>query len=1025
MSLIDIGYQKSRKQPAPQTGDRQSLARTIAGNVLSPLAAVSNVLDIPGSMARDTVSGLATGDWKKYNPLDQLLTPTRDDNRATGREVNTHLFGAAPNDPHRWELGDVGGFLTEVALDPTTYLTGGLSGVGKALQGTGKASHLFKVGVPFTKAAVPVGKGAAQLLDKAAAKAWQTPVGDALGRTGKMLFDPAVKGQFSKAGQDVAKRMTESEASTAADAAMHGLDDIEKGAGVYGDFLKEFPHIPAKDAQETWQKVWQHAQETAPTGDHAKAFSEAAQRFGGAAPSPQLSAKAGSVLGEWNKGRTVARDAIAERGGRVGEISGKVSYGPRAATEQYAKSRAEDLTGGGLLSTPNMKHRRELIATIPQADIDKMLADRARYTGQAGGSHIRQDFPQYMGFTSANGRVVNDIAHSNRLRKWLEGVDSGIQSVHQLAPEALHQSYLKGMDRVARNLDAIHGALADAIDPAGVSIKKAFKAYGMDEGKSLDWFSKLTGKPIHEVDKLKVNKETAKAIQNVLKASKNPEWFGVLGEAVDKFNRMFKGAVTLPFPSFHIRNRISGMHMNLASEHLKTPADFIAYGKASREAWKMMKEGTSHPLYKEAVAHGMAPDTYATEGVELAKNANLDANVLNPVKGVPQAWEQAGKHVAENPEGVWPMGIDALLPNKVRQVLNTPSQYGSNAARATEFMNRMEMFVYLKNKGLSPKAAASEVNKLQVDYRPGTPFEKNVAQRGIPFYKFTKGIVPQVAQMLLDAPGGKLAQTIRASNAGRGEEDIMPAHIADTAAVPLNPLADGTKRYLTGFGLAPEAALPYLAAPADLQGALLQGGSALTPLLKMPLEKMAHQTFFQRGQNGGRPLNELDPTIGRTISNLIGREEPVNILGDRDWSRLAEHAAANSPASKLLSLARTVSDPRKGLGAKANNALLPTRVTDVSPQQQERLLQQASGKLADQLGAGTWSNRYFSDKKLSQLERDNPLLAAQARQLKELWSEAKRTAKGTHGKSGKKKARATNSAARAEVNRLLQAASGR
>lgn len=970
-----------------QSSSDPSLMQRIAGNVLSPLAIAGNVLDLPGSTVRDVLAG--------ENPFDQWMTPTTSENRTGGRDLLTRYGLTAPNDPHRWELSDLAGFGAELATDPLTFVSGIGRGLGTALRGTGKATDLFKVGVPFTGKSVGVNPfGATQMLDSAAKKVWDTDAGKYAAQAGSMVFDPAVKGRFRAAEQDVARRMTQSTESTAADAALRGLDDIEQAKPVYESFLKEFGSIPADQTDKTWKQILQHAQETAPSGDYAKSFEDAVTRFAGNAPSASLTAQAKPFLESWVKGRADDVAAVRERGGRVGDISGKVSYGPRSATEQYATSRKEDLSGGGLLSTPHMKHRQELIATIPQADIDVMLKNRSRYTGQLGAMNIRTDFPQYMGYTNSKGRVINDIAHSNRLRKWLEGVDSSIETVHELSPEKLHIGYREGMDRVARNLDAIHGALADAIDPNGVPLKQAFKAYGMDELPSQQWFAKLTNKSLTEVDKLRVNRETAKAIQSVLKASKNPEWLGVIGEAMDKFNRMFKGAVTLPFPSFHMRNFVSGQHMNLASEHFRGPADYAAYAKAMKEAWKLRSQGTKSHVFKEAVANGMAPDQRALDDVELLAGDNIAPPVFNPVQAGKDAIGQAAKYVADNPQGTWVGGIDKYIPGRVRQAMNVPMQYGSNVARATEFMNRVPMYLYLKGKGLTPKQAAAEVNKLQFDYSKSlTPFEKNVTRRMIPFYSFTKNVVPQIMSMLAERPGGGVAQTIRASVAGRDENTVTPPHIADSAAVPLGELADGTQRYLSNFGLAPEAALPYLTAPADMRGTALNALSSLTPLAKFPLELATGQTFFQRGPSGGRPLTQLDPSVGRTISNVTGADNPVNILGDRGWSRFAEHLLSNSPASKLLTTARQLSDPRKDIGTKAVNTLLPFKITDVSPQQQERAINEASASLADELGARTWSNRYFPKEMIAAVQKTNPEAAKQMIALDNLMRKAKRDAK--------------------------------
>ena len=95
--------------------------------------------------------------------------------------------------------------------------------------------------------------------------------------------------------------------------------------------------------------------------------------------------------------------------------------------------------------------------------------------------------------------------------------------------------------------------------------------------------------------------------------------------------------------------------------------------------------------------------------------------------------------------------------------------------------------------------------------------------------------------------------------------DIMtPDYVAETTSIPLGEDAEGGRSYLTGAGLMMEDPLGFLGG--GVRGGLLEAGSRLNPLLKAPLEWMAGQSFFQKGPMGGRRLEDLDPTIGRTLA---------------------------------------------------------------------------------------------------------------------------------------------------------------
>lgn len=137
---------------SPDQQDEQSLLATIGHTGLSAISKVGNLLDLPGSMVRDTLT--------LNNPFDQILSPLSDENRATGRDV-LEQFGMRENketgfvpfeDPG--EFGrDVAGFAAEMALDPLAWWAGWAS------------------------------KGAGKLSGAAAARSTQTPIRRAVGST--------------------------------------------------------------------------------------------------------------------------------------------------------------------------------------------------------------------------------------------------------------------------------------------------------------------------------------------------------------------------------------------------------------------------------------------------------------------------------------------------------------------------------------------------------------------------------------------------------------------------------------------------------------------------------------------------------------------------------------------------------------------------------------------------------------------------------------------------------------------------
>lgn len=93
------------------------------------LQAIGNVLDLPGSMVRDTLA--------LRNPLDQLLSPFSQDNRTSGEQLIEDYTGSQGHSTL--------GALLAAGLDPMTYMGGAMArGAAKALGLGDKASKAYQ-----------------------------------------------------------------------------------------------------------------------------------------------------------------------------------------------------------------------------------------------------------------------------------------------------------------------------------------------------------------------------------------------------------------------------------------------------------------------------------------------------------------------------------------------------------------------------------------------------------------------------------------------------------------------------------------------------------------------------------------------------------------------------------------------------------------------------------------------------------------------------------------------------------------
>lgn len=235
------------------------------------------------------------------------------------------------------------------------------------------------------------------------------------------------------------------------------------------------------------------------------------------------------------------------------------------------------------------------------------------------------------------------------------------------------------------------------------------------------------------------------------------------------------------------------------------------------------------------------------------------------------------------------------------------------------------------------------------------------------------------AKELATRPGGPMAQTIRATADMQDKDPTTPEYVQQTTSIPLGQLADGSQRYLTGLGLMHEGPLSYLGG--GTQGALMQTMSQVNPLIKAPVEWATGESFFQRGPMGGRDLGDLDPTVGRTLSNIgvmTGMmpegSGPVRFPGQKQ----AEFILGNSPISRALTTARSLTDTRKSAPAKALNFLTGARVSDISPAAQDAVLRDAAQAYGKEIGAKEFSRVHFSKAQIAELEKTDPRAAQMA-----------------------------------------------
>ncbi len=323
-------------------------------------------------------------------------------------------------------------------------------------------------------------------------------------------------------------------------------------------------------------------------------------------------------------------------------------------------------------------------------------------------------------------------------------------------------------------------------------------------------------------------------------------------------------------------------------------------------------------------------------------------------------------------------------PFSTRQTDRNPNpvlDFFDRAASWTDAGNRMGTFLNRIRKGDSPEAAKALTDLTQVLYGPEnfSSFERDVLSKVFPFYRFTKGITPFVADELVNRPYGLTGQSIRAVNRGGEptEDQFTPEYLRQSASIPVDAdsifgvKTPGVQRFLTNIDLPHESLLNLFTPgvgntlPRRIADSVMKTGSNIlgqaNPIAKGPLEMVLNKQFYS-----GRQLSDLYSMLEQDLGSL----SPY--LGQ--YGRMAEQIGVNLPGgSRLLGLVRQIRDERISPSERAAkllfNALTGMKFQDVD---QDKTLRLAARTTLNQLldaapGVSTYENLFIKPEELANL----------------------------------------------------------
>jgi len=619
----------------------------------------------------------------------------------------------------------------------------------------------------------------------------------------------------------------------------------------------------------------------------------------------------------------------------------------------------------------------------------KLFTDLADTLRNLPENFARDQLPFY-------GDAVNDIQRYVRSRRRSEATADvlldRILSDDMLIPRAA--------DEVAG--DEVYG-LEEALKMLGFDTKRP-KLKDGSEGVSnaANAVASRLGILPEELANRSVRKADIDRLNQRILGARNPRELGPLMKAVDDYTNVFK-SLALLYPSRYSRDKYSGSFAS-AMKSAFSPTDEVAAYKIGRGDYSWIPgrvrdlpeyqslntpqnlnalrslpkyaDATDQELLDELMIRKFLTDAGAEGvlGTSVVDDLGRQAGNLNMQTNIPGL---GGNYTAGLGAKFRPGSLAFWNPFRVRGKSGSDNYLvaaGDAAAQATDTTNRLGAYLNRIRKGDDPRQAKAIADLTQVDYRPQafTEFEREYLKRLIPFYSYTKGITPLVADQLVNKPAGLMGQSIRTINrAGEPSEDrFTPEYLRQSASVPLpfyQPDNPDLTRFLTNIDL-PHEGLLNLFTPGvsnSVVGAvgdsIMKSGQNIlgqsNPLIKGPLEYILNRQFYS-----GRQLSDLYSML----------EQDIGPLG-----RTIEQIGVNLPGgSRVLGLIRQARDNRLNPGERAGkiafNTLTGMKFQDVDQDRVRRLAARTTlNELLDQAtGMSSYENLYIKPEDLVKLPQE-------------------------------------------------------
>ena len=693
----------------------------------------------------------------------------------------------------------VGGFIADILLDPTTYITFGY-GAGAKLATKAGTVVLSKTGTSLLK------KSILEVGEEAARKALAEKV---LEKGGEKLL---AKGGLKFAGTQVLPRSAVTAPFKAADWLAEKTPVLGKVYESAKDLagkafvpFKSIKGLPGQLGQEYVDKFSQFSKAT--RSEVGKAADEAIQL--GKTATKELGKDAGTRVGRLIEGMTdlpaKAADGVEQVAAKGNNVIDNIIGRIQGEHKRFATIEKEK----GLLNTELPDYLRHYLTPEGRDFLNK-------------NSDVAEELVGKM-------RVSTPFAKTRTLDDTIDNINKYFRRTHGV--KLFEQDAFKAFGaRKAEHIRAVN--TYDFLTDVGKQFGKVGEVITREIKNPVTgaMMKKEMVKPIFEngiryvessVPQLKnvlLPEQIVKHVEETYRVLTHDEATKGFLKMYDKVLNFWKGSVTGWFPAFHIRNSIGGIFNNFIAG-VKNPARYLQADQITRGA-----KGTITTKLGTKYTYQQIKEMTERLGV-VGQPGYLD--VMREVE----------KDIGKSP---------------VAKLMDLPK----GAMEITENRLRLPLFVDRLIKGDAPEDAAKEVFKFHFDYAPEglAPFEQNIMKRLLPFYRWTRGNIPLQLEQMVKQPGkyaalGKFVENLQVDKEKAKEEfQYLPPYMREGLPIRLGE-KEGFSQYLYGLGLPVEDVNRlYKGSPQRTVASLV---GELSPILKYPIEAATGQNLFT-----GEPIKE-------------------------------------------------------------------------------------------------------------------------------------------------------------------------